>query len=184
LFGQAPPHDNGGKCWNKHEGAPSAPAPAPKEKSKAKSKKAAKATSSPAVACPSAGAGGNPSLAAAFACACVQFGEAEVWNIRVPQGHNLSRYVVPPRPKGYQHSSCLRSLSPEESLANALESAKTMAEENGWAGPSEEEIRRATLLVAPAAGNCTGPDRWLMDTGSGYDLGQGGGSVSSACAGV
>ena len=113
---------------------------------------------------------GDRGAKAVMSCACVSFGDTEVWTVRVPKGSSLRRYHSPERKKGYRHEEWLRRITPEDAMRNALESAKSMANPESWRGPSADDQAKASCRVAPASGDTSGPDRWLMDTGSGYDL--------------
>ena len=109
---------------------------------------------------------GNLGPLVVLACACVTFGDTEVWSVKVPRSNALRRYVSPEGQKGYRHKEWMQRLASEGALYNAHQSAITLALESGAASQVSDHASPA----APASGNVAGPARWLMDTGSGYDL--------------
>jgi hypothetical protein len=94
----------------------------------------------------------------------VRFPEQPVtmgWNIWVEPGATLWEYKAKKRKPNYCLSKEIRDLDPEKEAERAIREARALAQ--------ELEIEDS-VVPAAAAGDGEGPRRWLVDTGSAYNL--------------
>ena len=70
----------------------------------------------------------------------------------------------------YRHPIPERKVDPGEPLRQALAIAKQLANQHGMEVSSDDDLCRVETPAVAASGDHGGPDKWLVDTGSGYDL--------------
>ena len=70
----------------------------------------------------------------------------------------------------YRHPFPERKVDPGEPLRQALAIAKQLATELGIEVSSDNDLCRVETPAVAASSGHGGPEKWLIDTGSGYDL--------------
>ena len=79
----------------------------------------------------------------------------------------MNSCVSRPRIKGYRHSTEVRMLCPIKEARRARKEAVDLARE---LGTSFDHVSKTGVGAAAASSSQCGPERWLVDTGSAFDL--------------